>query len=157
MKTFLSIFFYSSLLLSDPGEELQDGSCHPGVGKQRLSDFRQDPSWGALCLAWPPRRGYSGRIPSLRGGEWGARTQRENRERWVGAFLKWNQPHIQTGSGWPKLPPVLPHAPSFLQMWNKIKPKVCFTHTVSVAREQACLVLSHCLYFCFHTSALDII
>lgn len=47
------MFFYSSLLLSDPGEELQDGSCHPGVGRQRLSDFRQDPSWGAQCLAWP--------------------------------------------------------------------------------------------------------
>lgn len=80
MKTFVSIFFYSSLLLSDPGEELQDGSCHLGVGKQRLSDFRQDPSWCALCLAWPSWRGYSGRIPSLQGGVWGAQTQRESRE-----------------------------------------------------------------------------
>lgn len=59
------MFFYPSLLLSDPGEELQDGSCHPGVERQRLSDFRQDPSWGAQCLApMEQARGCSGRIQS---------------------------------------------------------------------------------------------
>lgn len=151
MKTFVSMFFYSSLLLSDPGEKLQDGFCHPGVGKLRLSAFRQDPSWGASCSA--PVCGSAWKNPISPGR--GVRCTDPEGEM---GFSKRNQTHIQTGSGWPRLPSVLPLAPSFLQMWNKIKPEVCFTHTVSAARERACLAFFTLLVLLFpHSSFRHII
>lgn len=143
MKTFVSIFFYSSLLWSDPGEESQDGSCHPGVGKQRLSDFRQDPSWAALCLAWPSRRDTLEK--SLQGGVRGAQTQRESRESrrsWSEISHTFRQVQVNLNSSL-----------SFLEMWHKIKPKVCFTHTCLQHLTKLTLWFHTLMFLCSHFSS----